>query len=157
MNVLAVALAVVALILCVAFVAVGVAGVTRRLTPDSWAGIRTSATLHSDAAWTRAHQVAGPGLICAGLVALLGTIVGLAASGGLAVVAVIVALLVAVPLAGWVSGVGIRAAQAVVTADLVAAAGAAVDNPDVDHADDGCETGSACASCSLAGACKLPS
>lgn len=142
--------------LCAAFVAVGVAGVIGRLQPDSWAGIRTSATLHSDTAWNRAHQIAGPGLICAGVVALLGGIVGLAGSGALALVAVLVAVLVALPLAGWVSGVGIRAAQAVVAADLAAASASAASG-DGDHVDDGCETGSACASCSLAGACKLPS
>jgi len=156
-NAIAATLAVIALVLCAAFVAVGVAGVTGKLKADSWAGIRTSATLHSDAAWTRAHQIAGPGLICAGLVTFLGAIVGFAASGAMAVVAVVVALLVALPLAGWVSGVGIRSAQAIVSADAAAARTAAGENAVGDHSDDGCETGSACASCSLAGACKLPS
>lgn len=151
MNAIATVLAVIALVLCAAFVAVGVAGAIGKLKTDSWAGIRTSATLHSDASWKRGHQVAGPGLICAGVIALLGAVVGLAGSGAMALVAVVVALLVAVPLAGWVCGVGVRAAQGVVIAQEAAdrAATAGADS-------DACESGAACASCSLAGACTLP-
>ncbi|WP_299569567.1 SdpI family protein [uncultured Williamsia sp.] len=132
----ALVLGVVDAVLAVAVLVVGALGVTRRLPRNRFVGIRTPLTLRSDAAFATAHTVAGPGFLGAGLIAVLGAVLGIAAGSATGLVFAAVALVAAVVIVGAAASVGLRAAARV---------------PDA-PADDSCGT-SGCGSCVLAGAC----
>jgi uncharacterized membrane protein len=83
-------LAVVLLIVASALLTVGLLGWQQRLPRNRFAGIRTAATLRSDAAFSAANRVAAPTTVAAGAVCAAGGALALGASG--AALTVIVAL-----------------------------------------------------------------
>lgn len=137
MSTAALVLGVVDAVLAVAVLVVGALGVTRRLPRNRFVGIRTPLTLRSDDAFAAAHAVAGPGLLGAGLIAVLGAVLGLATGSGTGLVFATVALVAALVIVGAAASFGLRAAARV---------------PDVDDDESSCGTGG-CGSCVLAGAC----
>lgn len=121
--------------------AVGVLGAGRRLPRNRWVGIRTAATLRSDAAFAHGNRVGGVPAAAAGAVALLGGAALLAGGdGAVDWVVLAVATLGSVGLAGLAGSVGDRAAAAVPTAGTTGAAPAAC-------------TG-VCAGCDLVAGCR---
>ncbi|MEH3155680.1 MAG: SdpI family protein [Gordonia paraffinivorans] len=137
MTTAALALGLVDAVLAVVVLVVGALGVTRRLPRNRFVGIRTPLTLRSDDAFRAAHAVAGPGLLGAGLIAVLGAVLGLAAGSVTGLVFAAVALVAAVVIVGAGASFGLRAAARV---------------PDADEDESSCGTGG-CGSCVLAGAC----
>jgi SdpI/YfhL protein family len=120
-----------------ALLAVAVLGLRRRLPRNRWIGVRTPASLRSDAAFAVANQVAAAPLGAAGAVALAGGTALLAgAGGGLGWVLLAVSLVGAVVLAGVGGVAGDRAAGAV----------AAAPSPS--------PCGGACAGCDLVAGCR---
>ena len=98
----------------IALLTVAALGRTRRLPRNRWAGVRTAATLRSDAAFTVANQVAAVPLAAAGAVAMAGAFPLLAgAPGALAWVLPAVSLVGMLVLAGVGGVAGDRAAGAV--------------------------------------------
>ncbi|MGH3599278.1 MAG: SdpI family protein [Pseudonocardiaceae bacterium] len=99
-------LAVVLLLAAAALLTVGLLGWQRRLPRNRFAGIRTAATLRSDAAFSAANRVAAPTVFAAGAVCAAGGALALGTGG--AALAVIVAVAgsgaVGLLLAGGVLG-----------------------------------------------------
>lgn len=96
-----------------ALLVVAVLGARTRLRRNRWAGVRTRATMRSDAAFALAHRAAAVPLGAAGAVGVLGGGVLLAgADGPLAGVVLVVALVGLLSLAGFGGIVGDRAAAA---------------------------------------------
>jgi hypothetical protein len=96
-----------------ALLAVAVLGARSRLRRNRWAGVRTRATLRSDAAFALANRVAAAPTGAAGLIALVGGAALLAgASGTLGWVLFTVSTVGLVALAGLGGVVGDRAAAA---------------------------------------------
>jgi SdpI/YfhL protein family len=109
-----VVLAVLLVVLGAALVTVAVLGMRRRLRRNRWAGVRTPATLRSDAAFSVANQVAAAPLGAAGGVALAGGATLLAGATGVLGWTLVVVSVVAVFVLAGVGGVaGDRAAAAV--------------------------------------------
>jgi hypothetical protein len=103
----------------VALVAVAVLGLRRKLPRNRWFGVRTSATLRSNAAFTVANQVAAAPLGAAGAVATAGGVALLAgADGTLAWALLAVSGAGATVLAGVGGVAGDRAAAAMQPAPL---------------------------------------
>ena len=69
------------LIAAAALLTVGLLGWRRRLPRNRFAGIRTPATLRSDAAFSAANRVAAPSVVAAGAVCAAGGALALSASG----------------------------------------------------------------------------
>ncbi len=84
-------LAVVLLIAAAALFTVGLLGWQRRLPRNRFAGIRTAATLRSDAAFNAANRVAAPTVVAAGAVCAAGGALALGAGGAMLAVIVSVA------------------------------------------------------------------
>jgi SdpI/YhfL family protein len=98
----------------IALLTVAALGWSRRLPRNRWAGVRTVATLRSDAAFAVANQVAAVPLAAAGAVAMAGAFPLLAgAPGALAWVLPAVSLVGMLVLAGIGGVAGDRAAGAV--------------------------------------------
>ncbi|MGE3286022.1 MAG: SdpI family protein [Pseudonocardia sp.] len=123
-----------------ALVTVAVLGARGRLPRNRFAGVRTAATLRSEAGFALAHRVAAAPLAAAGGVALLGAAAAAFAGGGTAgwVLAALAAL-GTVLLAGIGGTLGDRAAQRLAAQDPAPSA---------------C-TGT-CAGCSLVAGCGTP-
>jgi hypothetical protein len=101
-------------LLGVALLTVAVLGLRRRLPRNRWAGVRTAASLRSDAAFAVANQVAAVPLGAAGAVAVAGGGALLAGASGVLGWTLLVVSLVAVFVLTGVGGVaGDRAAAAV--------------------------------------------
>jgi hypothetical protein len=99
--------------------AVAALGIRRRLPRNRWIGVRTAATLRSNAAFTVANQVAAAPLAAAGAVAAAGGLALLAgADGGLAWALLAVSVVGSTVLAGIGGVAGDRAASAVQPAPL---------------------------------------
>jgi hypothetical protein len=97
-----------------ALIAVAVLGARSQLRRNRWAGVRTPATLRSDAAFTVANRVAAAPVGAAGAVTAVGGAVLLAGGGGaLGWVVLAVSGVGALVLAGVGGVVGDRAAAAV--------------------------------------------
>lgn len=84
-------LAVVLLIVASALLTVGLLGWQQRLPRNRFAGIRTAATLRSDAAFIAANRVAAPTMVAAGAVCAAGGALALGADGAALTVIVAVA------------------------------------------------------------------
>ncbi|MBT0567773.1 SdpI family protein [Williamsia sp. CHRR-6] len=138
MNSVAMTIAVIDAVLAVVFAVVGVLGITRRLPRNRVVGIRTAATLRSDATFAAAHATAGPGLVAGSVVLTLGAMLGLGLSGAAATGFAAIGLLAGLVLLGSASSFGLRAAAAV---------------PDWDDDAPSCGTAGGCGSCSFADAC----
>lgn len=94
-------------------------GLRRRLPRNRWVGVRTAATMRSNAAFTVANQVAAAPMAAAGAVATAGGATLLArADGGLAWALLAVSLVGATVLAGLGGVAGDRAASMVQPAPL---------------------------------------
>jgi len=97
----------------IALLAIAMLGARSRLRRNRWAGVRTTATLRTDAAFVRANQVAAAPIGAAGAVAAAGGAVLLAGAGGtLSWVVSAVSVLGMVVLAGVGGMVGDRVATA---------------------------------------------
>ncbi|CAM3936146.1 SdpI family protein [Tsukamurella strandjordii] len=105
--VLVVILAVAAL----AALAVGAAGLAGRLPENGFVGVRTEQTLSDPLLWRTANRVAGPGLMAAGIIFGGGALVGLAMSAPWSYIAVGIAVLAGLFLAGFGALQGSRAAS----------------------------------------------
>jgi SdpI/YhfL family protein len=121
-----------------ALLTVALLGPRRKLRRNRWAGVRTPATLRSDAAFGVANQVAAAPLGAAGGVALAGGAALLAGATGVLGWTLVAVSLVAVFVLAGVGGVaGDRAAAAV---------------PATDPGPSLC--GGACAGCDLVASCR---
>ncbi len=115
---------------------VGVLGARSRLRRNRWMGVRTRATMRSDAAFALGNRVGAAPAGAAGLVALLGGVVLLfGADGGLDWVVLAVSAIGALGMAGFAGVVGDRAAAGLVSTPVA-----------------GC--GGACAGCDLVAGCR---
>lgn len=104
--------------------AVAVLGARGRLTRNRWIGVRTPATLASDAAFRHANRVAAAPLGAAGGVAVAGGAVTVVGPAGAVSVVVAAVTVVGVLVLGAVGGMaGQRAAASVPTAAPPACAG----------------------------------
>lgn len=122
----------------VVLLAVAVLGARSRLRRNRWFGVRTSATLRSDAAFTTANRAAAAPLGAAGAIAAAGGAVLLAGAGGvLGWVVLAVSAVGTLVIGGFGGAVGDRTAAAVTDDAPVQAC-----------------TGS-CAGCELVAGCRL--
>lgn len=122
----------------VALVSVAVLGARSRLPRNRWAGVRTPATLRSDAAFAVAHEVAAAPLAAAGAVSVAGGAVLLAgATGILGWVVLTVSVVGMFVLLGTAGVAGDRAAAAVAP-----------------EAPESAACGGACAGCDLIEGCR---
>lgn len=128
-------LGVLLLVASAALLTVGVLGWSRRLPRNRVAGIRTPATLRSDAAFVAANRVAAPPVLAAGAICGVGGVLTLGAGGALLVVILTVTGVGAVAL--LISGglLGHRVATALPPPQArcggcACGAGAGVTNPD---------------------------
>ena len=97
----------------VALVTTAVLGARGRLPRNRWAGVRTSATLASDAAFALAQRVAAAPLGAAGAVAVAGGAVLIASPATAGLVVLGVAVVAVLVLAGTAGMLGDRAAERV--------------------------------------------
>jgi hypothetical protein len=125
-------------VLGVALLTVAVLGLRRKLRRNRWAGVRTPASMRSDAAFAVANQVAAAPLGAAGGVALVGGAALLSGATEVLGWTLVVVSMVAVFVLAGVGGVaGDRAAAAV---------------PPPEPAPSVC--GGACAGCDLVASCR---
>jgi hypothetical protein len=109
-------LGVLLVVLGAALLTIAVLGLRRKLRRNRWAGVRTAASLRSDAAFAVANQVASAPLAAAGGVAAVGGAVLLAGATGVLGWTLVVVSTIAVFVLTGVAGVaGDRAAGAVPT------------------------------------------
>lgn len=167
MGVLSVVAAVLVFVCAAVWGTVGVLGVTGRLPGNRWVGVRSPETGKSEAAFVLANKVAGPGYIGAAVILVMGGVLTLGVDSGWSVLFALAALVVAVVTVGVVSGLGIRAAQALPDEsaggcdccsggdDHAAAPSACGDEKAGSPADD-CGQ-SSCGSCALQGMCETDS
>lgn len=94
----------------VALLTTAVLGARGRLPRNRWAGVRTSATLASDAAFALAQRVAAAPLGAAGAVAVAGGAVVIASPAAAGLVVLAVAVVAVLVLAGTAGMLGDRAA-----------------------------------------------
>lgn len=131
-------LGVLLVVLGVALLTIAVLGLRRKLRRNRWAGVRTAASLRSDAAFAVANQVAAAPLGAAGGVSLIGGGALLAGATGVLGWTLVAVSTIAVFVLTGVGGVaGDRAAAAV---------------PEPDPASSVC--GGACAGCDLVAGCR---
>ncbi|UOT04158.1 SdpI family protein [Rhodococcus opacus] len=126
---------VVLFVLAVAVSGVAVAGLAERLPRNRWAGVRTPETMRDDQTFALANKVAGPTLLAAAALLVIGGIAGILIGGVFGIGAVLVSVVAAALTAATGGSLGARAAAAVPAADT-----------------GGC--GSSCGACSLKGACQ---
>ena len=125
-------------VLGIALLTVAFLGLRRKLRRNRWAGVRTPASMHSDAAFAVANQVAAAPLGAAGGVVLVGGAALLAGATDVLGWTLVVVSMVAVFVLAGVGGVaGDRAAAAV---------------PSPEPAPSVC--GGACAGCDLVASCR---
>lgn len=165
MSVLSIVAAVLAFVCAAVWGTVGVLGVTGKLPGNQWFGVRSPETGKTEAAFVLANRVAGPGFIGAAVILVMGGVLTLGVDGGWSILFALAALAVAVVTVGVVSGLGIRAAQALPDesggcdccsgGDDHGAASACSDDKAGSPADD-CGQ-SSCGSCALQGMCETDS
>ncbi|TQC50289.1 SdpI family protein [Rhodococcus sp. WS4] len=126
---------VVLFVLAVAVSGVAVAGLAERLPRNRWAGVRTPETMRDDQTFALANKVAGPTLLAAAGLLVIGGIAGILIGGVFGIGAVLVSVVAAALTAATGGSLGARAAAAVPATDT-----------------GGC--GSSCGACSLKGACQ---
>lgn len=104
--------AVVLFVLAVAVGGVAVAGLIGKLPRNRWAGVRTEDSLRSDESFALANKVAGPTMLAAAGMLVIGGVAALTIGGVFGVAVAIIAVVVAVLTAGFGGGIGARAAAA---------------------------------------------
>lgn len=122
-------------VLAVAVSGVAVAGLAERLPRNRWAGVRTPETMRDDQTFALANKVAGPTLLAAAGLLVIGGIAAILIGGVFGIGAVLVSVVAAALTAATGGSLGARAAAAVPAADTG-------------------ECGSSCGACSLKGACQ---
>ncbi|WP_024332909.1 SdpI family protein [Gordonia hirsuta] len=155
--------AVVAFAFAALWAVIGLAGLAGRFPGNRWAGVRTAETVSSQEAWVLAHRVAAPGFLGGAVVAVLGGLLSLANRWGF--VYALGGLLIGLLAVSMVSGVAVRAAQALVPPQEQSggcSSGCCSGGEQTDGADHS-QTGSAdpaadcgessCGSCALSGMC----
>lgn len=115
-SVVSVVAAVVVFALAAMWAVVGGLGIAQRLPGNKWFGVRSPETWQSEETFAVANRVAGPGLIAAAVILVMGGVLTLGIDSGWSVLFAVGALLVALFLVGTVSSYGIRAAEAVTAA-----------------------------------------
>ncbi|PYE18726.1 SdpI/YhfL family protein [Williamsia limnetica] len=135
-TVAALIFAALALVLALVCLTAGVLGTVSRLPRNRWLGVRSAETLQSDEAFVLANRVAGPGVICAGVVLTMGAALAAALGGGVGLIVALAAITVGIGIAGVVGSLAIRAAAA------------AAPDPASD-----CGVSGGCTSCSLQSMC----
>ncbi|PXW36078.1 UNVERIFIED_CONTAM: SdpI/YhfL family protein [Williamsia faeni] len=138
-TVAAIILAAIALALALVFGVSGVLGIFKRLPRNRWIGVRSAETMRSDEKFELANRVAGPGLICAAVVLVMGAVLAILLGGFAGLIIAVAAIAVGVGLAGVIGSLGVRAA-------------AAMPEPASD-----CGVSGGCTSCSLQSVCSTDS
>jgi hypothetical protein len=110
--------AVAAFALAVVWAVTGVAGLTGTLPGNRWTGVRTKATRESEQAWRLAQRVAAPGYLAGAAALVLGGLLALVYRWGF--LFALGGLILGLLALSVVSGVAVRAAQAVVDANAPA-------------------------------------
>ncbi|MFF1942554.1 SdpI family protein [Rhodococcus qingshengii] len=104
--------AVVLFVLAVAVGGVAVAGLIGKLPRNRWAGVRTEDSLRSEESFALANKVAGPTMLAAAGMFVIGGVAALTIGGVFGVAVAIIVVVVAVLTAGFGGGIGARAAAA---------------------------------------------
>ncbi|MDL9936582.1 SdpI family protein [Gordonia sp. ABSL1-1] len=112
-SVLSIVIASLLIVLAVVWSTTGILGLTGRLQRNRWIGVRADETMRSAAGFTLANRVAGPGLLGASLILVLGAVLTVAISGWFSLLCAVVALTAALAVVGVVSGLGVRAAATI--------------------------------------------
>lgn len=156
-------LATVLFVVAVVVGGVAVAGLAGKLPRNRWAGVRTADTLATEESFVLANRIAGPTLLAAALLLVMGGVGALVLGGVTGIAVAVVAMVAALVTAGFGGSLGSRAAAAMPAAasgcgndcNCGSAPEPAAETPaDVAAAAD-CGMDS-CGSCALKGAC-LPS
>ncbi|MFZ2174488.1 MAG: SdpI family protein [Rhodococcus sp. (in: high G+C Gram-positive bacteria)] len=126
---------VVLLVLAVAVAGVAVAGLTEHLPRNRWAGVRTPETMRDDQTFALANRVAGPTLLAAAGLLVLGGLGGILVGGVVGIGAILVSIVAAAVTAGSGGSLGVRAAAAVPVSETGSC-------------------GNSCGACSLKDACQ---
>lgn len=155
--------AVVLFVLALAVGGVAVAGLVGKLPRNRWAGVRTESSLRSAESFALANKVAGPTMLAAAALLVIGGVAALTLGVVLGLVVALVAIVAAVLTAGFGGGIGSRAAAALVQpsgcgndcncghTEEPAAGDVAADDAQANAADCGAES---CGSCALKDACQ---
>lgn len=143
----------------VAAVVVGGAGLAGRLPENGVVGVRTEQTVSDPLLWRTANRVAGPGLVAAGVIFAAGALTGLAMDAPWSFVAVGVAVIAGLLLAGFGALQGARAASIQARLQLPEATCCSAEDParegaapSGDPAED-CGVTGGCGACALKGMC----
>ncbi|RVW02030.1 SdpI family protein [Rhodococcus xishaensis] len=126
--------AVVLFFAAVGLAALGIAGLTGRLSRNRWAGVRTPESLRDDEAFALANKVAAPTILASAVVLGIGGVAATLLDGILPIFAVSVSVVAALLTAAVGGTLGSRAAGA------------------LPEETSGC--GTSCGACSLQGACE---
>ncbi len=110
--------AVAAFALAVVWAVTGLAGLAGKLPGNRWTGVRTKATRESEQAWILAQRVAAPGYLGGAVALTLGGVLALVNHWGF--LFALGGLLLGLLAVSVVSGIAVRAAQALVDANAPA-------------------------------------
>ncbi|MCA0154584.1 SdpI family protein [Tsukamurella sp. M9C] len=137
-----------------AAVVVGGAGLAGRLPENGVVGVRTEQTLSDPLLWRTANRVAGPGLVAAGVIFGGGALIGLAMDAPWSYVAIVVAVVAGLFLAGFGALQGARAASIQARLQMPEATCCSADDeaPSDDPSAD-CGVTGGCGACALKGMC----
>lgn len=123
-------------VLAVAVAVIALAGLAERLPRNRWAGVRTPDTLRDEEAFALANKVAGPTLLAAAGLLVIGGLAGILVGGALGVGALLVSIVAAALTAATGGSLGARAAAAIRSTEDTGACGGS------------------CGACSLKSACQ---
>lgn len=138
-----------------AAIAVGAAALAGRLPENGFVGVRTEQTLSDPLLWRTANRVAGPSLVAAGVIFGAGALIGPAMDSPWSYVAIAVAVLAGLFLAGFGALQGARAASIQARIQMPEATCCSADEAPSDQgtpADD-CGVTGGCGACALKGMC----
>ncbi|GAA1074288.1 SdpI family protein [Tsukamurella spumae] len=137
----------------VAAVIVGGAGLAGRLPENGIVGVRTEQTLSDPLLWRTANRVAGPGLVAAGVIFGAGALIGVAMDAPWSFVAVAVAVVAGLFLAGFGALQGARAASIQARLQMPEATCCSADDAPSDDPSADCGVTGGCGACALKGMC----
>lgn len=137
----------------VAAVIVGGAGLAGRLPENGIVGVRTEQTLSDPLLWRTANRVAGPGVVAAGVIFGAGALIGVAMDAPWSFVAVAVAVVAGLFLAGFGALQGARAASIQARLQMPEATCCSADEAPSDDPSEDCGVTGGCGACALKGMC----
>ena len=146
-------LVVILVLAAVAAVVVGGAGLAGRLPENGIVGVRTEQTLSDPLLWRTANRVAGPSLVAAGVIFGGGALIGLAMDAPWSYIAVVVAVVAGLFLAGFGALQGARAASIQARLPMPEATCCSADEAPSDDPADDCGVTGGCGACALKGMC----